>query len=63
MKTSLTPPPPVADADTFTAPPDEPPAERKPWSKPTLSTIHGEIGNGLTSGQDKVENAHYRPMS
>ena len=63
MKASPPPPPPPpvadADADTLTAPPDEPPRKRKPWTKPTLSTIYGEVGTGSEGAV--AENAKYRP--
>ena len=59
MKTS----PPVADADAFTAPPDEPPRKRKPWSKPTLKTIHGAVRIGSAPTVATAENASYRPGS
>ena len=61
-----TPPPPVADAhadaDTLTAPPAEAPRKRKLWTKPTISTIYGEITSGPV-GHPSKENATYRPTS
>ena len=67
MKTHPPPPPPPvadadADADTLTAPPDEPSRKRRPWSKPTISTIYGEITSGPV-GHPSKENATYRPTS
>ena len=61
MKTEMAniapPPPPVAD--THTASPAD--APKKPWAKPVIRTVEGEIGNGATT--KRVETGLYRPPS
>ena len=56
-------PPPLADADPHTASPAEAPREitRKPWSKPTISTMNGPVEIGSGSQPQLAENANYRP--
>ena len=50
--------PPVAD--THTASPAD--APKKPWAKPTIRTVDGEVRTG-PQGDKNVENANYRPGS
>ncbi len=54
-----TSPPPVADTHTASRPADAP---KKPWAKPTIRTVDGEVGTG-PEGDKNVENANYRPTS
>ena len=49
--------PPVAD--THTASPAD--APKKPWAKPTIRTVDGEVGSA--SKPYNNENATYRPTS
>ena len=51
-------PPPVADAHTA-SPADAP---KKPWAKPTIRTVDGEVRSGDTPSS-RVENGTYRLTS
>ena len=51
-------PPPVADMHTA-SPADAP---KRPWAKPTIRTVDGEVGSGGT-GDKFIENHRYRPTS
>ena len=51
------PPPRVADARTA-SPAD---ASKKPWAKPVIRTVDGEVGSGADT--QFRENARYRPAS
>ena len=58
---------PLPVADTHTASPADtaPPADapKKPWAKPTIRTVDGEVRSGTDATSPRIENGRYRLTS